>query len=410
MTLIVRAPTTLDPFELARWQAARDRGSTGRAPALLARKREQMLRSPHAFLRGSVPLFHRIMALRPDLMAGPAGDGWLVGDLHVENFGAYRAEHPTRPRRGDDGVVFDINDLDFAAQGPWRFDLARLATSLLLAARDRGVDGGRALGLARALLASWRDVLFGGRVGPAPGSIARLVAGVGECTRAGMLASRTAVTRGVRRFVRGPRYADLPAARAASCTRAFERYLAALPRGQRPPGAEGAVEDVAFRIAGTGSLGALRVAVLTRGYGPPEGHWIFDLKETADPPADAAFRLPGVPPAERVTLAYRACLARVPRMLGTARVGRRSMLVRRLAPQEDKLDLGAVDDADLEAVARYLGALAARAHRNGASAVPRRAWRDAELDALVERAVALAGIHFSAWLAWCARVSAPRGA
>lgn len=49
-----------------------------------------MLASPHAFLRGAAPLFYEILAARPDLAAGPPGEGWIVGDMHLENVGAYR--------------------------------------------------------------------------------------------------------------------------------------------------------------------------------------------------------------------------------------------------------------------------------------------------------------------------------
>ncbi len=402
MTLIVRAPKTMDPFALARWQIDRDREITRKTPALLEHKRERMVCSPLAFLRGSTDLFHRIMALRPDLMVGPEGDGWIIGDLHVENFGAFLAERPSRRGRQDDKVVFDLNDLDLAAQGPWHFDLARLTTSLLLAARDRGVRGDRAVSLARALLNSWREVVFGeGRADPAPSAIAKIVAAVSERTHAEMLASRTVLSHGARRFVRGSRYADLSTDRALKCTRAFESYLKGLPKALRPSAEESVIEDVAFRIAGTGSIGMLRVAVLTRGDGPPDGPWIFDLKETADPPTNPSLRVPDGAPAERVVRAYRACFDRVPRMIGTARIGRRSMLVRRLSAQEDKLDIGSVDEDGLEAVARHLGALAGQAHRHGAAKRPKRPWRDADLDSMVERALSLAGIHYSVWLAWC---------
>jgi uncharacterized protein (DUF2252 family) len=394
---------SLDPFALARWQADHDRAATRKGPELLARKRERMLRSPHAFLRGTAPLFYRLLAARPSLAPGPSDRGWIVGDLHVENFGAWRAEHPTRPRRGDDRVVFDVNDLDLAALGPWRVDLARLTTSLLLAARDRGLDGARAVAVARSLLDAWRDAAFGDRrAPPPPAPVARLVAAVGERTRGEMLGSRTESVAGRRRFVRGPRYADLAGGRAEKCARAFGRYLDALPPARRPGEREADIEDVAFRIAGTGSLGVLRVAVLTRGGGPPDGEWIFELKETLPLPASPLLEGPDVAPAERVALAHRSCLARLPRMLGTTAVGRRSMLVRRLAPQEDKLDLAALPPGELECVARHLGALAGRAHRRGAAGRPRRAWRDGELDAVLRGAVSLAGLHVAAWLAWSA--------
>lgn len=395
---MARHRIALDPVELARWQRDLDRTLTRRNPTLFEQKRAKMLVSPHAFLRGTAAMFHRVAALRPDLFEGPEGEGWVVGDLHVENFGAYRVEGPGRER-----VVFDLNDLDLAAIGPWRFDLTRLATSLLLAARDLGHDGATTADVALAALRSWRDTLFGERPLPAaPAHVRRRVATVGRRTRHAMLADRTEASGGKHRFKRGERYRDLDQAQARKVERAFARYLASLPEEHRPDEEEGAVEDLAFRVAGTGSLGVLRVAVLTRGRGGPDGRWIFDLKETLDPPGGEGFRVPDVEPAERVVQAMRACLDGVPRMLGTARVGDRSLLARRLAPQEDKLELGEVSPRHLADVARYLGALVARAHLRGADRVPSRAWDDGSLRALLARSSELAGVHLATWLAWCA--------
>jgi hypothetical protein len=90
-------------------------------------------------------------------------------------------------------------------------------------------------------------------------------------------------------------------------------------------------------------------------------------------------------------------------MLGSAVVSGRPMLVRRLAPQEDKLDLGRVDADDLPALASHLGALLGCAHRRGATALPTApaSWSDGALDGIIERAIVLAGIHEAAYLAAC---------
>lgn len=402
---MARTRSALDPGPLARWQRDADRARVGKTPSLLARKRARMASSPHAFLRGSAPLFHRMLALSPELADGPRGSGWVVGDLHVENFGAFRAEGGSRAKRRE-GIAFDVNDLDLAAKGPWRFDLTRLATSLLLAAHERGLDGEAVVDVARSALVGWRDAAFGGGAPPRPPAyVARMIEKVGRRTHEAMLADRTVVTAGGRRFERGERYAELGGGMGEKVVRAFGRYLDTLTPEHRPRGDEGAVEDVAFRVAGTGSLGVLRVAVLTRGSGAADGQWIFDMKETLDPPEAEGFSVPAVEPAERVVEAMRGCLGAVPRMLGTARVGRRSMLVRRLSPQEDKVDVGDVAADELAAVARHLGAVAAGVHLRGASRAPSRAWSDGDLDGVLGRAVTLAGVHVATWLAWCAEGS-----
>src|SRR5262249_17957489 len=64
------------------------------------------------------------------LLSGDGIEMDLVGDLHSENFGAYKA---------DDGLVhYDVNDFDETTQGRFDFDVCRLATSLVLPARERG--------------------------------------------------------------------------------------------------------------------------------------------------------------------------------------------------------------------------------------------------------------------------------
>jgi Uncharacterized protein conserved in bacteria (DUF2252) len=106
-------------------------------------------------------------------------------------------------------------------------------------------------------------------------------------------------------------------------------------------------------------------------------------------------------PAERVVSAIRACVSHPPRMIATTRLRGSSMFVRRLAPQEDKLDWTTLREADLEPLARHLGALLGAAHRRGARRVPKKPWSPAEREGLLASAIALAGIHEAMYLAYC---------
>jgi hypothetical protein len=77
------------------------------------------------------------------------------------------------------------------------------------------------------------------------------------------------------------------------------------------------------------------------------------------------------------------------------------MFVRRLSPQEDKLDLARLRAIDLEPLARHLGALLGAAHRRGATRAPKRPWSDKDRGRLLSRAIALAGLHEAMYLAYC---------
>jgi hypothetical protein len=77
------------------------------------------------------------------------------------------------------------------------------------------------------------------------------------------------------------------------------------------------------------------------------------------------------------------------------------MFVRRLSPQEDKLELTKLRDDDLNSLATYLGALVGAAHRRGARKLPPKPWSEAECDGVIDRAIAIAGIHEATYLALC---------
>ena len=111
-----------DPLALL---AAAERG---RLPALIAIKRQRMAASPFGFFRGAVPIMAADLACHPHTGLHTQ----LCGDAHVSNLGAFAG--PT-----DGTLSFDINDFDETIQGPFEWDLKRLAASLLLAGREAGI-------------------------------------------------------------------------------------------------------------------------------------------------------------------------------------------------------------------------------------------------------------------------------
>jgi uncharacterized protein (DUF2252 family) len=109
-----------DPIELL------DRQANTRVPELVPIRHGRMLVSPFTFYRGAA------MLMAEDLAATPRS-GLTVqccGDAHLSNFGVFAS-----PERR---LVFDVNDFDETLPGPWEWDVKRLATSMLIAARDNG--------------------------------------------------------------------------------------------------------------------------------------------------------------------------------------------------------------------------------------------------------------------------------
>jgi len=385
-----------DPRSYAALQLDKDREATLDFPDLLPRKHTRMAESPLAYLRGAAPLFYALLADHPELAEGPDGTGWLVGDAHLENFGAFRTAH------ADEAVAFDVNDFDEAVIGPFRFDVLRLLTAAILGGRELGSNGAASLALCQALLDGYVSVLGSG-VAPTnrPPAVQRLLDKVATRSHRDLLDRRTELRGSTRRFSRGDRYRDLDPAMVPKAEAAFASYVARLDPERKLDRSHFAVEDVAFRVAGVGSLGTLRIAILARGKGQPDSRWIFDMKREGVPAAQALVPVQPENPAERVFAANTACLQSPPRMMGITELDGQPLFVRRLLPQEDKLDLTHLKAAELPDLARYLGGLLGMAHHRGARQLPAAPWTDAERTGLVQRAIVIAGVHEASYLSMC---------
>ncbi len=90
----------------------------------LAEKHKKMKEGAFVFLRATYWRWaETILDICPDLATGPQVLG--VGDIHLENYGTWRD--------ADGRLVWGVNDFDEAAEMPYALDLARLATSAILA-------------------------------------------------------------------------------------------------------------------------------------------------------------------------------------------------------------------------------------------------------------------------------------
>lgn len=399
-----RPMARIDALDLGRRAFARDEKRMAHAPHLLAIKAKKCGVSPFAFLRGHAPLFYSILEEAPDLEDGPSGSGYIVGDAHLENFGAYRVRR-ARTKKRSKPVAFDVNDFDDGCRGPHRYDVLRLATSLLLAARVYGETSAQTLDLLARLLDGYGAGAFGGREPRPPAIVRQLVAKVEARTSHAFLQERTRGTKARRRFVLGERYFALDPAVVAALPGALARYSAALAEPERLDPTEIELVDAAFRVAGNGSLGCLRIAALVRGR---DDGWLFDLKE--EDPKPSPHRLTKVrvrDPVARVLAAFVASVAEPPSRLGRTELLGKQLLVRRLTPQEDKLDVAELGRDAFVSLVPYLGALLGKAHARAADD-PGKPHRRVDQDDLADRAIVVAGIHETACLAY-AREAARKG-
>lgn len=128
-----------DPVELLR------ENSAGRVEQLVPLRYGRMSVSPFTFYRGSA-------ILQAHDLAGTANAGIIFpicGDAHLMNFGGFAT-----PERQ---LVFDLNDFDEVAHGPWEWDIKRLVASFAIAGEHMGITRGATEDIVLTVVQEYRD-------------------------------------------------------------------------------------------------------------------------------------------------------------------------------------------------------------------------------------------------------------
>lgn len=296
----------------------------------LRRKYVAMSQNAFRFFRATPYLFYQDWPTLPHGLDSPLT--WVCGDLHLENFGSYRVANKL--------VYFDINDFDEALLAPAHLDVARLVTSLLVAAPSLGHPPATARRLARGFVASYCQTLAQGKPRSverqtATGELNRFLTQVARRSQKALLAQHT-TGRGQRRRLRiSP---DGQPALSAEAQRTLRDWLT--PALHAHGGYR--LMDMGGRLAGTSSLGLPRYVVLVKN---AAHKWrLLDLKAASPSVAEAWLTVPQpawpTPATRVVTLQHR--LQDVSPTLLDALPGHgptMSFVLRTLQPQADRVDL-----------------------------------------------------------------------
>jgi uncharacterized protein (DUF2252 family) len=118
-----------------------------RLPELEAVRWGRMVASPFKFLRGSA------MVMAWDLAHLPHSELYVqaCGDAHLCNFGLFATPERT--------IIFDLRDFDETLPAPWEWDVKRLAASVVVAGRERGLSRWRIEEAVRVCLRDYRETM-----------------------------------------------------------------------------------------------------------------------------------------------------------------------------------------------------------------------------------------------------------
>ena len=290
-------------------------------------------KDPFAFFRGTNSLFLGFLPRGHSLFHAPSI--LICGDMHLENFGAFKGDNRL--------CYFDMNDFDEACLAPFTVEIVRFVASIKVAARGFGMNRAQGKLLMKRFMQSYLHCIADGKPrwlerSLAQGVFRALLRRAINRTRGELLNRLTKLKGGKRRIrsdgVRALRIDPIEYSR-------LRRFVARL---EVPPAHKAFFEllDAGRRIAGNGSLGLPRYVLLVEGRGSPDQNFALDLKFAA-PSAVAAWLGRPQPKwageAARVVAIQRTMQAISPALLRAVYFDERHFILKELQPSVDRLDL-----------------------------------------------------------------------
>jgi uncharacterized protein (DUF2252 family) len=244
-----------------------------RLPEMVELKYEAMAENLFRFYRGIDHIFYEDLKKSDSIPNSPVS--WISGDLHLENFGSYKSDNRL--------VYFDLNDFDEAILAPSAWEVVRLATSIFIAFESLQIEQKRALKMTQLFLKSYSSILAIGKPNyierkTAKGIVCEFLEAVGKRKQKEILEKRTVLKKNkLEILLDDPRHFELKKKLKAELFAHITAWLK--NNGESPYNYK--VIDAVFRLAGTGSVGVKRYAILLKSLNEVgEKYLLIDMKES----------------------------------------------------------------------------------------------------------------------------------
>ncbi|CAM4806430.1 unnamed protein product [Rotaria magnacalcarata] len=341
----------------------------------------KMASSPFRFYRGSATLFYQDLKTDHDQFIArnnAAGQVFIHGDLHAENFGTYLDNH---------GILnFDVNDFDEGYVGPFTWDLKRLLASLNLVCYEKGFSDKE---IEHTLIVCAEEYLkqvydfcrhekehFALTLQNTTGKIKKLLNETRIKCHVTHLDSMTSIENYDRKFIRSKEVKDVDASLRDDLIRAFKKYLETVPQSKKIADKSGnnqltyKVKDIVARASpGIGSAGKTSYSFLIEGRSETlENDVILYMKPAQksavsyvvrNPTIEEYFKHDGL----RTVLFSYAMQASTPKWLGYTTLGTVPCLVDEVTAHSEDLNWSEINEfKDVVDVVQYLGRATAKIH------------------------------------------------
>jgi len=329
----------------------------GLSPDLLKLKWDALRESPFRFYRGTCNLFAE------DFCKAYKGakkiNVWLCADPHFENFGSFKGQNRL--------VYFDINDFDESILATPEIDITRFLTSIIIAGTQMHAKQKEITKVLQQLLAIYCTTLSAGKAmmmekEVAHGSLKKYFEQLEKRNRTAFVAKKTLKTKaGLTIKTDGIAYIEISEAEKKSVKTALARLLK-----KDKHFSELKILDVAFRVAGTGSLGLERYVLLCYNKNRDK-YYFLDVKESRR--SCFATNVKTKQPhfaneAERTIYAEWVMQFCTPGYIEKLKIGKKWFVVKEMQPTIDKIAIESFNNnfVELTAAATNMVPLLAYAH------------------------------------------------
>ena len=345
-----------------------------RQDLLRTAKNLKMARSAHAYVRGSTLKFYDWLS-SVDTRSLPEGPPiWICGDCHIGNLG---------PVADADGAVdIQIRDFDQTVIGNPAHDLIRLALSLAMAVRSSDLPGVITAKMMEVLVEGYESAFSASQKKPVSEKPAAVHIALKDAhRRTWRQLAKERVDGKTVRIPLGKRFWPASKLERRDIDNLFQQ--AAIKElvtslHHRDDDAKVKLLDASYWMKGCSSLGFMRFAVLLDvGGRASRGNdmCLFDIKEavTAAAPRYADARMPR-DNAQRVVEGARHLSPHLGNRMAASRLLDKSVFLRELLPQDLKLEIDHISEAEAMRVARYLAQVVGRAHAGQMDKATKKYW------------------------------------
>ncbi len=297
-------------------------------------KYDAMAESLFRFYRGTNHIFYEDLSNLNGIPSSPIS--LICGDLHLENFGSFKSDNRQ--------VYFDLNDFDEGLVAPAIWEIYRMVTSIFVAFESLNIDELKAEHMAELFLKTYGETLQKGKVDyieptTAKGIVKEFLSAVSKRKQKDILEKRTTGQKDkLEILLDDPRHIELKKSNKSDLMSHLTEWLkhdGASPYNYK-------VIDAVFRLAGTGSLGVKRYAILLKSLNETgEKYLLLDMKQ-ATPSCLQSFIKINQPEwqneADRIVTIQTTMQNRSPALLSTTYYKEHHFMIEEIQPTRDKIN------------------------------------------------------------------------